>query len=133
MKARDIGTVELTDSKLLVSPPPPRARSTPPLRGTTWQQGREADLAATTARRKLQKDLGELNADRQGEGVASTQRVPWAPRNGRRSLRDATPHSEPGAAPHALGASQPGLVPHGGLRLALAVSDQSEESKPLSP
>ena len=82
----NIGTVELTDPELLVSPPPPRARSTPPLRGPTWQQGGEADFAATTARRKLQKELGELNADRQGAGVAPTQSLPWAPRHGRRSL-----------------------------------------------
>ena len=81
-----IGTVELTEPELLVSPPRPRARSTPLLRGPTWQQGGEADLAATTARRKLRKELGELNADRQGAGVAPTQSLPWAPRHGRRSL-----------------------------------------------
>ena len=52
MKTRDIGPVELTDSKLLVSTLPPRARSTPPLRGMTWQQGPEADLAGITVRRK---------------------------------------------------------------------------------
>ena len=81
-----IGTVELTESELLVSPPRPRARSTPPLRGPTWQQGGEADLAATTARRQLKKDLGEQNADRQGARVAPAQNLPWAPRHGRRGL-----------------------------------------------
>ena len=52
MKTRDIGSVALTDSKLRVSTLPPRARSTPPLRGMTWQQGPEADLAGITVRRK---------------------------------------------------------------------------------
>ena len=67
---RDIGSVELTDPKLLVSPPPPRARSTPPLRGTTWQQGPEADLAATTARRQLTKYVRKENSGGRDAGVA---------------------------------------------------------------
>ena len=44
------GTVELTDSELLVPPPRPRARSSPLIREPTWQQDGEADLAASTAR-----------------------------------------------------------------------------------
>jgi len=83
------GTVELTESELLVSPPRPRARSTPLLK--PWDlpksQSGEADLAATTARRQLKKDFGEQNADGQGAGVAPAQNLPWAPRHGRRGLR----------------------------------------------
>ena len=70
-----IGTVELAESELLVSPPRPRARSTPLLK--PWDlpksQSGEADLAATTARRQLKKDLGEQNADGRGAGVAPAQ------------------------------------------------------------
>ena len=80
------GTVELTESELVVSPPRLRARSTPVIRGPTWQQGGEADLAAITARRQLKKHSGERNTVGQGAGVAPAQNLPWAPRHGRRSL-----------------------------------------------
>ena len=74
----DIGSVELTDSNLLVSPLPPRARSTPPLRGTTWQQGPEADLAAITGRPRPVR-------------VADRRNLHWAPRDGRRGRSGTAP------------------------------------------
>ena len=84
------GTVELTESELVVSPPRLRARSTPVIRGPTWQQGGEADLAAITARRQLKKHSGERNTVTQGAGVAPAQNLPWAPRQGRTGLGAAT-------------------------------------------
>ena len=84
------GTVELTDSELLVSPPRPRARSSPLIREPTWQQDGEADLAASTARRQVKKLSGEQNAVRLGAADARAKTLPWAPRDGRRGLSAAT-------------------------------------------
>ena len=84
------GTVELTDSELLVPPPRPRARSSPLIREPTWQQDGEADLAASTARRQVKKLSGEQNAVRLGAADARAKTLPWAPRHGRRGLSAAT-------------------------------------------
>ena len=84
------GTVELTDSELLVPPPRPRARSSPLIREPTWQQDGEADLAASTARRQVTKLSGEQNAVRLGAADARAKSLPWAPRHGRRGLSAAT-------------------------------------------
>ena len=84
------GTVELTDSELLVPPPRPRARSSPLIREPTWQQDGEADLAASTARRQVKKLSGEQHVVRQGAGDARAKTLPWAPRLGRRGLSAST-------------------------------------------
>ena len=83
---RTTGTVELTESELVVPPPRLRVRSTPIMRGPTWQQGSEADLAAITARRQLKKHSGERNTIEQAAGVEPVQNLPGAPREGRRGL-----------------------------------------------